>query len=127
MGGLTPGFPFNVDVPLTLCASNPLLFLFPSEVEVCKLETLLQSEVTVVTASEAAAAAAADSAKTPPSLRRRKRNLSRRAGERERERDAAGAAAGGGGGVAGDRAERGKAEERDRRETGESASQTGGS
>ncbi|XP_041964316.1 protein Aster-A isoform X3 [Alosa sapidissima] len=83
------------------------------EVEVCKLETLLQSEVTVVTASEAAAAAA-DSAKTPPALRRRKRNLSRRAGERE----AAGAAAGGGGGAAGERAERGMADERERRETG---------
>lgn len=109
----------------------------------CKLETLLQSEVTVVTSSEAAAAMAGvgvgaalgDSAKTPPLLRRRKRNLSRRAGERDR--DSAGGLAGGGGGVGlggaggggggvllGDRSERGMLaeERRERREMGESHS-----
>ncbi|KAG9335429.1 hypothetical protein JZ751_004751 [Albula glossodonta] len=52
------------------------------EMEVCKLETLLQSEVSVVGAGEGVAA---DAAKTPPALRRRKRNCSRRAGERERD------------------------------------------
>ena len=47
-----------------------------------KLETLLQSEVTVVTTGEAVGA---DAAKTPPALRRRKRTCSRRQVERERE------------------------------------------
>ncbi|KAM3873027.1 protein Aster-A [Diretmus argenteus] len=74
------------------------------ESEVCKLETLLQSEVSVVTTGEPVGA---DAAKTPPSLRRRKRTCSRRQGERERE---------GGGVGAGDRGERGMGEERDRRE-----------
>ncbi|XP_024114050.1 protein Aster-A [Oryzias melastigma] len=74
------------------------------ESEVCKLETLLQSEVTVVTTGDVVGA---DAAKTPPSLRRRKRTLSRRPGDRE---------AGGGG--PGDRGDRGVGEERDRRETG---------
>ncbi|XP_029929339.1 protein Aster-A isoform X2 [Myripristis murdjan] len=76
------------------------------ESEVCKLETLLQSEVSVVTTGEAVGA---DAAKTPPSLRRRKRTCSRRQGERERE-----------GGVVGtgDRGDRGIGEERDRREAG---------
>lgn len=75
-----------------------------AESEVCKLETLLQSEVTVVTTGDVVGA---DAAKTPPSLRRRKRTLSRRPGDRE---------AGGGG--PGDRGDRGVGEERDRRETG---------
>ncbi|KAM4600501.1 protein Aster-A isoform 2-T2 [Polymixia lowei] len=74
------------------------------ESEVCKLETLLQSEVSVVTTGEAVGG---DAAKTPPALRRRKRTCSRRQGERD------GAGAG-----AGDRGERGIGEERDRRETG---------
>ncbi|XP_056141636.1 protein Aster-A [Lampris incognitus] len=74
------------------------------ESEVCKLETLLQSEVSVVTAGEAAGI---DTAKTPPGLRRRKRTCSRRQGERERE---------GAGMGAGDRGERGVGEDRDRRE-----------
>ncbi|XP_046883053.1 protein Aster-A isoform X2 [Hypomesus transpacificus] len=52
------------------------------ESEVLKLETLLQSEVTVVTTGEAVGA---DAAKTPPALRRRKRTCSRRQVERERE------------------------------------------
>ncbi|XP_074508760.1 protein Aster-A isoform X4 [Sebastes fasciatus] len=77
------------------------------ESEVCKLETLLQTEVTVVTAGEAAGA---DAAKTPPPLRRRKRTCSRRQGEKERERE-------GGGMGSGDRGDRGVGEDRDRRET----------
>ncbi len=81
-----------------------------SEMEVCKLETLLQSEVSVVSTGEVLSV---DSAKTPPGLRRRKRNCPRRAGERERERDGAG----GGGGERGDR---GIGDERERREAGES-------
>ncbi|KAM7421381.1 hypothetical protein PAMA_015491 [Pampus argenteus] len=76
------------------------------ESEVCKLETLLQSEVSVVTTGEAAGA---DAAKTPPALRRRKRTCSRRQGERERERE-------GGGMGTGDRGDRVVGEERDRRE-----------
>ncbi|XP_067365076.1 protein Aster-A isoform X2 [Channa argus] len=75
------------------------------ESEVCKLETLLQSEVSVVSAGEAVGA---DDAKTPPALRRRKRACSRRQGERERERD--------GGGLGPDRGDRGLGEDRDRRE-----------
>ncbi|XP_048008337.1 protein Aster-A isoform X2 [Megalobrama amblycephala] len=78
------------------------------EMEVCKLETLLQSEVSVVSAGEVPST---DSAKTPSGLRRRKRNCPRRAGERERERDGAG----GGGG---DRGDRGIGDERERREAG---------
>ncbi|XP_013859153.1 GRAM domain-containing protein 1A [Austrofundulus limnaeus] len=74
------------------------------ENEVCKLETLLQSDVTVVTAGEAMGA----SAKTPPSLRRRKRHCSRRQSEKERE---------GGGADPGSRGDRGVGEERDRRDT----------
>ncbi|XP_053182891.1 protein Aster-A isoform X2 [Scomber japonicus] len=76
------------------------------ESEVCKLETLLQSEVSVVTTGEAVGA---DASKTPPALRRRKRTCSRRQGERERERE-------GGGMGTGDRGDRGVGEERDRRE-----------
>ncbi|CAJ1062820.1 protein Aster-A isoform X2 [Xyrichtys novacula] len=76
------------------------------ESEVCKLETLLQSEVSVVTTGEAVGA---DAAKTPPSLRRRKRTCSRRQGEKDRERE-------GGGMGAGERGDRGVGEERDRRE-----------
>ncbi|XP_056235875.1 protein Aster-A isoform X1 [Seriola aureovittata] len=76
------------------------------ESEVCKLETLLQSEVSVVTTGEAVGA---DAAKTPPALRRRKRTCSRRQGERERERD-------GGGVGGGERGDRGVGEERERRE-----------
>uniref|UniRef100_A0A3Q0SHQ7 GRAM domain containing 1A n=1 Tax=Amphilophus citrinellus TaxID=61819 RepID=A0A3Q0SHQ7_AMPCI len=74
--------------------------------EVCKLETLLQSEVSVVTTGEAVGA---DAAKTPPALRRRKRTCSRWQGERGRERE-------GGGVGAGDRGDRGVGEERDARE-----------
>ncbi|XP_073341735.1 protein Aster-A isoform X2 [Pagrus major] len=76
------------------------------ESEVCKLETLLQSEVSVVTTGEAVGA---DAAKTPPALRRRKRTCSRRQGEKERERE-------GGGMGPGDRGDRGVGEDRDRRE-----------
>lgn len=76
----------------------------------CKLETLLQSEVSVVTTGEAVGA---DAAKTPPALRRRKRTCSRRQGEKERERE-------GGGMGTGDRGDRGVGEERDRREASES-------
>nr|XP_046256849.1 protein Aster-A isoform X2 [Scatophagus argus] len=76
------------------------------ESEVCKLETLLQSEVSVVTAGEAVGG---DATKTPPALRRRKRTCSRRQGEKERERE-------GGGTGTGDRGDRGVGEERDRRE-----------
>lgn len=76
------------------------------ESEVCKLETLLQTEVSVVTTGEAVGA---DAAKTPPALRRRKRTCSRRQGEKERERE-------GGGMGTGDRGDRGVGEERDRRE-----------
>ncbi|KAK5614054.1 hypothetical protein CRENBAI_011772 [Crenichthys baileyi] len=71
------------------------------ESEVCKLETLLQTEVSVVTTGEAVGA---DGAKTPPSLRRRKRTCSRRQSDRE------------GGGVKA--RERGVGEERNRREAG---------
>ncbi|XP_028326383.1 protein Aster-A isoform X2 [Gouania willdenowi] len=74
------------------------------ESEVCKLETLLQTEVSVVTTEEG-------TDKTLPSLRRRKRACSRRQGERDREREGIGAAGG-------DRGERGVGEERERRETG---------
>lgn len=77
-----------------------------AENEVCKLETLLQSEVSVVTTGEAVGA---DAAKTPPALRRRKRTCSRRQGERERERE--------GGGMGTDQ---GVGEDRDRRETSKS-------
>lgn len=80
----------------------PPLHLLRAESEVCKLETLLQTEVSVVTTGEAAGA---DGAKTPPSLRRRKRTCSRRQSERE-----------GGGAEAGERGERGVGEERNRRE-----------
>ncbi|KAM6909921.1 protein Aster-A [Xenentodon cancila] len=76
------------------------------ESEVCKLETLLQSEVSVVTTGDAVGA---DAAKTPPALRRRKRACSRRQGDRERE----------GGGVSpGERGDRGVGEDKDRREAG---------
>uniref|UniRef100_A0A8C8G268 VASt domain-containing protein n=1 Tax=Oncorhynchus tshawytscha TaxID=74940 RepID=A0A8C8G268_ONCTS len=54
---------------------------------VCKLETLLQSEVSVVTSGDVVGA---DSAKTPPALRRRKRTCSRRLADREREGGGAG-------------------------------------
>ncbi|KAM6995401.1 protein Aster-A isoform 3-T3 [Tautogolabrus adspersus] len=77
------------------------------ENEVCKLETLLQSEVSVVTTGEAVGA---DAAKTPPALRRRKRTCSRRQGDKERERE-------GGGMGDRERGDRGVGEERDRRET----------
>ncbi|XP_072249620.1 protein Aster-A isoform X1 [Leuresthes tenuis] len=77
------------------------------ESEVSKLETLLQTEVCVVTTGEVVGA---DAAKTPPALRRRKRTCSRRQGERERDKE--------GGGVGpGDRGDRGVGEERGRRET----------
>ncbi|XP_055760890.1 protein Aster-A-like isoform X1 [Salvelinus fontinalis] len=70
------------------------------ESEVCKLETLLQSEVSVVTSGDVVGA---DSAKTPPAMRRRKRTCSRRPGDRERE---------GGGAGGGERGDRGMGEER---------------
>lgn len=82
-----------------------------AESEVCKLETLLQSEVSVVTTGEAVGD---DASKTPPALRRRKRTCSRRQGERERERE-------GGSMGTGDRGDRGVGEERDRREASKSA------
>ncbi|XP_068179034.1 protein Aster-A isoform X2 [Antennarius striatus] len=77
------------------------------ESEVCKLETLLQSEVSVVTTDEAVGGD-----KIAPALRRRKRACSRRQGEKERERE------GGGMMGPGDRGDRGVGEERDRREVG---------
>uniref|UniRef100_A0A4W5MZN2 GRAM domain containing 1A n=1 Tax=Hucho hucho TaxID=62062 RepID=A0A4W5MZN2_9TELE len=70
------------------------------ESEVCKLETLLQSEVSVVTSGDVVGT---DSAKTPPALRRRKRTCSWRLGDRERE---------GGGAGGGERGDRGMGEER---------------
>ncbi|XP_031169479.1 protein Aster-A isoform X2 [Sander lucioperca] len=76
------------------------------ESEVSKLETLMQTEVSVVTTGEAVGA---DAAKTPPALRRRKRTCSRRQGDKERERE-------GGGMGSGDRGDRGVGEERDRRD-----------
>ncbi|XP_033968527.1 protein Aster-A isoform X2 [Trematomus bernacchii] len=76
------------------------------ESEVIKLETLMQTEVTVVTTGEAVGA---DAAKTPPSQRRRKRTCSRRQGDKDRERE-------GGGMGGGDRGDRGVGEDRDRRE-----------
>lgn len=103
----------TVDSRGGLCVSEfPHLFTLPhAESEVCKLETLLQAEVSVVTTGEAVGA---DTAKTPPALRRRKRTCSRRQGERERERD--------GGGVGpGERGDRGVGEERERREASKSA------
>lgn len=78
------------------------------ESEVCKLETLLQNEVSVVAAGEAVGA---DATKTPPSLRRRKRACSRRQGDKEKEREA-------GGSGPGERGDRGVGEDRDRREAG---------
>ncbi|XP_051922620.1 protein Aster-A isoform X1 [Hippocampus zosterae] len=73
------------------------------ESEVCKLETLLQSEVTVVTSRDATSAA--EATKTPPALRRRKRTCSRRQGDRD-------------GGAAAERGDRGVGEERERRDAG---------
>lgn len=94
-----------------LCVFYLYLFISPhAESEVCKLETLLQNEVSVVTTGDAVGA---DAAKTPPALRRRKRACSRRQGEKEKERD-------GGGMGAGDRGDRGVGEERDRREASKS-------
>ncbi|XP_068616544.1 protein Aster-A [Brachionichthys hirsutus] len=75
------------------------------ESEVCKLETLLQSEVSVLTTDEAVGGA---SSKAAPGLRRRKRGCSRRQGEKEREREGGGMATG----------DRGGGEERDGREVG---------
>lgn len=96
-------------VCLFMTHSN-LFFPTHAESEVCKLETLLQNEVSVVAAGEAVGA---DAAKTPPSLRRRKRACSRRQGDKEKEREV-------GGSGPGDRGDRGVGEERDRREAGES-------
>ncbi|XP_057690054.1 protein Aster-A-like [Corythoichthys intestinalis] len=75
------------------------------ESEVCKLETLLQSEVTVVSAGDGTSAA--EAAKTPTALRRRKRTCSRRQGDRERD-----------GGAANERGDRSIGEERERRDAG---------
>lgn len=85
-------------------------FFLHAESEVCKLETLLQNEVTVVAAGEAVGG---DATKTPPSLRRRKRACSRRQGDKEKEREA-------GGSGPGERGDRGVGEDRDRREAGKS-------
>ncbi|XP_048859705.1 protein Aster-A-like isoform X1 [Brienomyrus brachyistius] len=74
------------------------------EMEVTKLETLLQSKVSVIASGEASVS---ETAKGPPGLRRRKRTCSRRTGERE--------AADGG---LGERGERGSVEEKDKREKG---------
>lgn len=76
----------------------------------CKLETLLQTKVSVVTTGEVAGA---DSTKTTPALRRRKRTCSRRQGEKDKERE-------GGGMGAGERGDRGVGEERDRRDASKS-------
>ena len=78
----------------------------------CKLETLLQNEVSVVTADEAVGA---DTTKTPLSLRRRKRTCSRRQGEKEKERESGGLGPG-------ERGERGVGEDRERREASKSDS-----
>ncbi|KAI9999920.1 hypothetical protein NQD34_011763 [Periophthalmus magnuspinnatus] len=80
------------------------------ESEVCKLETLLQSEVSVVTTGEPVGP---DTAKTPPSLRRRKRTCSRRQGDRDREREGGGLGSGGAG-------DRGVGEDRDRSQSASS-------
>lgn len=87
-----------------------MFFFLHAESEVCKLETLLQNEVTVVAAGEAVGG---DATKTPPSLRRRKRACSRRQGDKEKEREA-------GGSGPGERGDRGVGEDRDRREAGRS-------
>ncbi|XP_049324920.1 protein Aster-A-like isoform X1 [Astyanax mexicanus] len=77
------------------------------EVEVCKLETLLQAEVSVVVGVGVVGdAPGADGGKGGAGLRRRKRTCSRRTAERE------------GPGAGGDRGERGAPEEREGRETG---------
>ncbi|XP_061675124.1 protein Aster-A isoform X2 [Syngnathoides biaculeatus] len=73
------------------------------ESEVCKLETLLQSEVTVVSAGDVTNAA--ETAKTAPALRRRKRTCSRRQGDRE-------------GGGTSERGDRSIGEERECRDAG---------
>lgn len=97
---------------LSLRLTVPCIYIPPSsssaESEVCKLETLLQTEISIVTVADAVRA---DAAKTPPALRRRKRTCSRRQGERE-----------GGGSV--DRRDRGVGDERDRREASESGLDT---
>lgn len=101
-----------------MCTLPVLTFCFVfsphAESEVCKLETLLRNEVSVVAAGEAVGA---DAAKTPPSLRRRKRACSRRQGDKEKERE-------GGGAGPGDRGDRGVGEERDRGEAGRSTNRT---
>lgn len=99
------GCPFlTLYFPRVVRASTPPTSSPPhAESEVCKLETLLQSEVSVVTTDEAAGA---DLAKALPGLRRRKRTCSRRTGEKERERE--GGAMGPG--------DRGVGEQKDRRE-----------
>lgn len=84
-----------------------------AESEVRKLETLLQSEVSVVTTDEAVGGA---NSKAALGLRRRKRGCSRRQGEKEREREGGGMGAG----------DRGGGEERDGREVGESEKDAGG-
>lgn len=98
-------------IPPSIYHSPPPPTLPHAESEVCKLETLLQSEVSVVTTGEAVGA---EAAKTPPSLRRRKRTCSRRQGEKERGVE-------GGGMGPGDRGDRGVGEDRDRREASKSA------
>ncbi|XP_061919990.1 protein Aster-A-like isoform X1 [Entelurus aequoreus] len=77
------------------------------ESEVCKLETLLQTEVTVVTTGDATSAA--ETARSPLALRRRKRTCSRRQGERERDGEGTGAS---------DRGDRGVGDDRDLRQAG---------
>ncbi|CAL8288683.1 unnamed protein product [Merluccius merluccius] len=78
------------------------------ESEVCKLETLLQSEVSVVTSGEAGST---DGAQALSALRRRKHLGSRRATDTDRE----GATAAG----SPERGERGLGDDRDRRDSGE--------
>ena len=78
-----------------------------TESEVCKLETLLQSEVSVVTSGEAGSV---DSIQGLSALRRRKRLGSRRANDTERE----GATTAG----SPERGERGLGDDRDRRDSG---------
>ena len=83
------------------------MFSSSTESEVCKLETLLQSEVSVVTSGEAGSI---DSIQGLSALRRRKRLGSRRANDAERE----GATAAG----STERGERGLGDDRDRRDSG---------
>lgn len=92
-------FFFYLSFSLSLSESNTWL-----EMEVSKLETLLQSKVSVIASGEASVT---EAAKGPQGLRRRKRNCSRRTGEREAAD-----------GSLGERGERASAEEKDKRVKG---------